>query len=75
MSPLTCNTIPLHAKAVTNVGDSTLIPSHCSKLSGYDRCILPFVDVEAKEGIEHVRDKEKGMKEKRGSYGVSTVPI
>ena len=32
--------------------------SHCSRLLGYDHCILPFVDVKAKECIEHISGKE-----------------
>ena len=65
--PPTCIIIPLHAKAVTEVVDPTSIASHCSRLLGYDHHILPFVDVEAKECIEHVSDKEKGMEDKRGN--------
>ena len=42
----TCIIIPLHAKALTKVVGPTSTPSHCSRLSGYDRHILPFVDVE-----------------------------
>ena len=66
---------PLCAKAVTKVVGPTSTPSHCSRSLGYDHCILPFVDVEAKECIEHVSDKEEeeeeGMKDNRGSYKVS----
>ena len=58
MSPPTCIIIPLHAKLVTKVVDSTLTTSHHSRSSGYDRGVLPFVDVKVKEGIEHVSDKE-----------------
>jgi hypothetical protein len=70
MSPPTCKFIPLHAYAVTNVVDPTSTSSHCSRLSSYDRHILSFVDVKAKECIEHVSDKEEDeMQDDRGSYG------
>ena len=73
ISPSTCITIRLHAKAVTKVMDPTSTPPHCTRSLGYDCHILPFVDVKVKECIEHVNDKEeeKGMEENRDSYGVS----
>ena len=43
--------------------------SHCSRSSIYDHCIPASVDVDAKECIEHVKDKEEGMDDDRGSYG------
>jgi hypothetical protein len=67
MSLPTCIIIPLHTKVV----DSTSTSSHCSRSSGYDRCHLPFIDVEAEEYIEHVSDKEEGMEDNKGSYGAS----
>ena len=47
-------------------------PSHHSNSLGYDRHILPFVDVEV-ECIEHVSDKEEeeGMEDDRRSYATS----
>ena len=70
MSLPNCIINPLHAKAVTKVVNPTSTPSHCSRLLGYDHRILPFVDVEAKECIEHVSDKEEeGMEDYMGSYG------
>ena len=64
--------IPLHAKVVTKVVDPTSTPSHYKRLSGYDCHILPFVDVEAKECIEYVIEKEEeGMEYNNGSYGAS----
>ena len=63
---------PPYAKVVWKVVGPTSTPSHYSRSLGYDRCILPFIDVEAKECIEHVSDKkEKGMEDDRGSYKVS----
>jgi hypothetical protein len=68
MSPLTCIIIPLRVKVV----DPTSIPSHYNRSMGYGRCILPFLDVELKECIEHVSDKEEeGMEDDRDSYGTS----
>ena len=58
MSPPTCIIIPLQAKPVTKVVNPTSTPSHYSKSSSYDCHILPFVNVEVNEGIEHVNDKE-----------------
>ena len=48
-------------------------PSHYSRSSGHDCCILPFIDVKVKEGIEHVSDKkeEGGMEDDKGSYKTS----
>lgn len=57
MSILVCKIIPSHAKLVTRILNPTSTPSHHSQLSSYDRCIMPFVDVEAKECIEHISDK------------------
>ena len=67
----TCIIIPVHAKAITKVVNPTSTPSHSRRSSGYNRCILPSIDVEARECIEHVRDKEEGMEDNRGSYGAS----
>ena len=53
---------------VTKVVDPTSTPSHYKRLSGYDCHILPFVDVEAKECIEYVIEKEEeGMEYNNGS--------
>jgi hypothetical protein len=63
MPPFTCIIIPLHAKGDAKVVNPTSTPSHHSRSSGYDRCILPFVDVKAKECIGQVDEKEEeGMK-------------
>ena len=62
MSPSTCIIIPLHAKIVAKGMDPTSILSHYSKSLGYDCCAMPFVDVKVKESIEHVSDKEEGIK-------------
>ena len=55
------------------VATSTL--SHHNRLSGYDPCILPFIDVEAEECTKYVSvlvTKEKeGMEDDKGSYGAS----
>ena len=59
--PPTCIIIPLHAKVVTKVVNPTSTPSHCSRLSCYDRCIMAFVN--AKGCIEHVSDKEEEIME------------
>ena len=68
--PPTCIIDPLHAKAVTKVVDPTSTPSHCSRLLGYDHRIMPFINVEAKECIEYVSDKEEeGLEDDRGSNG------
>ena len=67
MSLPTCIIIPLHAKVV----DPTSTPSHDSRSSSHDRCHLLFIDVEAKECIEHVSDKEEGIEDNKGSYGAS----
>ena len=72
MSPPTCIIIPLHAKAVTKVVDTTSTPSHFSRSLGYDYCILPFIDDKAKECIKQVSDKKVGMEDDRVSYGAST---
>ena len=56
MPPPTCIIIPFHAKVV----NPTSTPSHHSRSPGYDRHILPFVDVEAKECIEQVNEKKGG---------------
>ena len=78
MSPSTSIILQLHVKVLTKVANPTSITWHCSWLSGYDCCIImPFVDVEAKECIEHVSDKEgegtenDGMEDDRGSYRAS----
>ena len=72
MSPLTCIIIPLHAKVGAKVVDPTSIPSHYSMSMGYNHRILPLLDVEVEEFIEHVNDKEEeGMEYNRGSYGTS----
>ena len=71
MSPPNCISIPLHAKAVTKVVDPIPTPSHCSKLFGYDRRILRFLDVKAKECTEHVIDKQEGTEYNKGSFGAS----
>jgi hypothetical protein len=60
MSPPTCITIPLNAKAITKVMDPTSTPSPCSTSLGYDLRTMPFVDVKAKECIEYVSDQEEG---------------
>ena len=67
MSLPTSKIIPLLAKVV----DPTSTPSHCSKSLGYDCRIMPFIDVEAKECIEHVSDREEGMEDGKGSYANS----
>ena len=77
VSPSTCIIIQLHGKVVTKVVNPTSTRSHCSWLSGYDCRIMPFVDVEGQECIEHVSDKEvesmenDGMEDNRGSYRAS----
>ena len=72
MSPPICIIISLHVKAVTKVVDPTSTTSHCSRSLDYDRRIMPFVNVESKECIEHVSDtKEEGMEDNKGSYGTS----
>ena len=48
------------------------MPSHYIRSMGYGRCILPFLDVEVKECIDHLSDKEEeGMEDDRDSYGTS----
>ena len=59
MSLSTCIIIITHANVVTRVVYPTSTPSHCSRSSSYERHILSFVDVEAKEFIKHVSDKEE----------------
>ena len=73
MSPPTCIIIPLHTKAITKLVDPTSTPSHYSRLSCYDHRIMPFIDDEMKEGIEHVSDKvsENGMEDDKDSYEAS----
>ena len=61
----------LHAKVVTKVVDPISTRSHCSRSSIYDHCIPPFIDVDAEECIEHVKDKEEGLDDDRGSYRAS----
>ena len=39
--------------------DPTSTPSHCSRSLGYDHHILPFIDFDVEECIEHVSDKEE----------------
>ena len=68
ISSPTCIIIPLHAKLVTKVVDPTTTPSHHSRLCHE---FLPFVDVEMKEGIKHVSDREEGMEENNCSDGAS----
>ena len=65
--------LPLHAKAVTKVVATISTPSHHSNSLGNDHHIMPFVDVEVEECIEHVSDKkeEEGMEDDRRSYGAS----
>ena len=55
------------------VVDPTSTPSHYSRVLGCDRHIMPVVNFEVKEGIEHVCDKqeEEGMEDNKGSYGAS----
>ena len=68
MSPPNCIIIPLQSKVV----DPTSTPSCYSRLSCYNRRILPFLNVKVKEGIEHVSHKEEeeeGMEVDRGTYG------
>ena len=65
----TCIIILLHAKFIAMVVDPTSTSSHYSRSSYYDRHILLFVDVEVKECIKHVSDKEEEeTKKNRGSY-------
>ena len=41
----------------------TSTPSHCSRSLGFDCHIMPLIDVETKECIEHVSEQEEeGMK-------------
>lgn len=63
----------LHAKSVTKVVAGMSTPSHHSNLLGYDRHVLPFIDVEGEECVEHVSDKEdeEEMEDNRRSYGAS----
>ena len=74
MSPPIFMIIPLHAKVDTKVMDPTSTPSHYSRSLGYNRRILPFMNVEVKEGIAYVNDNEEeaqGMDVDKGSYGAS----
>lgn len=71
MSPSTCIIIPSNAKPITKALNPTSTPSHCSWSSSCNHCILLFLDVQAKECIEHASDKEEEIEDDRGSYGVS----
>ena len=53
------------------VVDPTSTSSYCSRLLGCDHRIVSFVDIEAKECIKHVSDKEEGLEDNRGGYGAS----
>ena len=59
MSPPTHMIIPITVNLVTKVVDPTSTPSHYNRSSCYDRHTLPFLDVELKECIEHLSDKEE----------------
>lgn len=54
MFPPTCINIHFNAKAGHMVVDPVSTLSHCSRSFGYDRHVLSFLDVMAKECIEHV---------------------
>lgn len=70
--PLNCIILPLHAHAVTKVVAATSTPSHCSNSTGHDCHILPFIDIEAEDYIEHVIDKEEeGTENDKSSYKAS----
>ena len=67
-SPPTCIIILLHAHAAIKVAYPTSTPSYCIKSSGYDRRIMTFVDIVARECIEiieYLNDKD----EPRGHNG------